>query len=228
MQATKTTIPEPAIAIHEAKQRPFEPLLMPVSTNDQIVRVWQNFNELKLKLLDDSDFVEINREVLLKKSGFRKLALAFGISCEITNEQRVIINEKDAYLITVKASAPNGRFMTSVGSCYEAERRFNKPSDIRAIAETRATNRAIANLIGWSTPSAEEMITEDVIEYAPSTKHEESDESKMTERQKKLLIQLIIQRNHDPEDRENALAMVEGLDKVSASQMITSMLKIEA
>jgi hypothetical protein len=229
MQATKTMAIEPAIQIHQNKKEVLDPLLKPLADNDFIIRVWKNFNDLKLKLLDDSDFVNVRGEKLAKKSAFRKLALAFGISTEILREERVIINEKDAYLVSVRAIAPNGRFMTSVGSCHEAERKFNKPSDVRAIAETRATNRAIANLLGWATPSAEEMIVEDDIEQDTEIGQSvERDENQMSDRQKKLLTQLILQRNPDPEERENALVMIEGLSKVDASSLISSMLKQEA
>jgi len=229
MQATKTAAIEPVTQFHQTKPKMFEPLLTPVADNDQIIRVWQNFNELKLKLLDDSDFVEVKGEKLAKKSAFRKLALAFGISTEIIQQERITINNQDAYLITVKASAPSGRFMSSVASCHESERKFSKPSDVRAIAETRATNRAIANLIGWAAPSAEEIIADEGGECAPSSDSVlPREEDQMTARQRKLLEQLIIQRNPDPEERENALAMIEdGLSKSDASSLISSMLRVE-
>jgi len=229
MQATKTAAIEPAVQIHQNKPEMLDPLLKPLADNDYIIRVWNNFNDLKLKLLDESDFVEVKGEKYARKSAFRKLALAFGISTEIVGQERITINDQDAYLITVKAVAPNLRYMTAVASCHEAERKFNKPSDVRAIAETRATNRAIANLIGWAAPSAEEIIGDDGAVYAPPLgSYDEPDPNLMTDRQKKLLEQLIIQRNSDPDERENALGMVVGLSKKDASDLISTMLKQEA
>jgi len=228
METTKTAAIEPAVQILKNKPEVIDPLLKPLADNDYIIRVWNNFNNLKLKLLDDSDFVEVKGEKYARKSAFRKLALAFGISTDILREDRLIIAGKDAYLVSVKAIAPNGRFMTSVGSCHEAERKFNKPSDVRAIAETRATNRAIANLLGWAAPSAEEIIADDGEAYAPTQDYSD-DPNMMTDRQKKLLEQLITQRNPDPDERENALAIIEsGLSKSDASNLIKSMLRVEA
>ncbi|MDD2785913.1 MAG: hypothetical protein PHS79_03405 [Patescibacteria group bacterium] len=228
MQAVKTAAIHPAVQIHQTKPE-VAPPLSPVADNDQIMRVWNNFNELKLRLLDDNDFVTVGGEKLAKKSAFRKLALAFGISTEIVKEERVTINGFDAFLISIKAIAPSGRFMVALGSCYEKERKFNKPSDVRAIAETRATNRSIANLIGWSAPSAEEMIIEDdpVSSSYPDAAASPAVDL-MTERQKSLLVQLINQRNEDPDERENALGMIEGLSKADASSLISEMLRQNA
>ena len=53
---------------------------------------------------------------------------------------------------------PNGCFADGWGNCSRGERGFAHPNhDIPATAHTRATNRAIADLIGAGEVTAEEM-----------------------------------------------------------------------
>jgi hypothetical protein len=126
----------------------FSMLVTPVVSNQEILTAWQAYQELKLKLLTKDDFAKIQGQEFPKKSAYRKLALAFGVSVEILNEKRIEITNGVAYEISAKAVSPNGRFMVAVGSAHSNEKRFSKPSDIRAIAQTRATNRAISDLLG--------------------------------------------------------------------------------
>ncbi|MFA6446705.1 MAG: hypothetical protein WCW31_00415 [Patescibacteria group bacterium] len=222
-------VAQPAVQIHRERSVSEFPLVSPVASNDKIMEAWQNFQDLKLKLLDASDFVEVRGEKLAKKSAYRKLALAFGISTELIREDRLEFKSGTAYLITMKAISPSGRFMTAVASCHSDERKFTKSSDVRAIAETRATTRSIANLIGWSAPSAEEVLADEEpiqakrTESPPMVNYDE-----MTDRQKKLLTELINQRNPEPEERESALNVIEGLSKVDASSLISEMLQQNA
>jgi hypothetical protein len=65
---------------------------------------------------------------------------------------------------TVRATHPSGRFAEGSGRCSIDESRFKTPSgrakaehDIAATAVTRATNRAISNLVGFGQVSAEEV-----------------------------------------------------------------------
>jgi hypothetical protein len=149
----------------------------------------------------------------------------------------------------MKASSPSGRFMTAVASCHSNEKRFSKDSDIRAIAQTRATNRCIADLIGWSAPSAEEMMSdvpESEEEPAPAHSSSQRDwfervacdpankpvrtEEQIAKRlispkQRALLISLINERIHEPEERENQLQMVDSLTKSEAHQLISNLLE---
>lgn len=229
MQPTVTLErPVTAAAIHREKPLPF-PLVVPVMPNEQIMEAWKNFRDLKLRLLDASDFVLVNGQPLAKKSAFRKLALAFGISTELVREERIETQDGTAYLLTIKAIAPSGRFMTAAASCHANERPFTKPSDVRATAETRATNRAIANLIGWSAPSVEEMGasgSEDIAPYSEPLPTEPLTESvAITERQRKYIVELLSQRLPDPEELERELANIENLTKSDASAYIKNLLR---
>lgn len=233
MNTSTTVLATPIHKLHKAPLQNSAPLLMPVSSADEIVRAWDAFKELKFRLLNESDFAEIKGERFGKKSAFRKLALAFGISVEITREDRIDFKDGTiSYLMTAKASSPNGRAMMACASCNTDEKRFNKTSDARAVAQTRATNRCIADLIGWSAPSAEEIIGEEVepprreLPLAqPNEEESREPKNAMTERQRALLVSLIAQKVIDPEEREVALSVIDSYSKEDASQVISSYLE---
>ena len=65
----------------------------------------------------------------------------------------------------VRATLPNGRSVESDALCSRSERGKDKVSDhtIMSTAKTRATNRAIAELIGAGEVSAEEMSAEKLV-----------------------------------------------------------------
>lgn len=213
------------------------PFVTPIRNTDEMVRAWESFKDLKLRLLNDSDFVLVKGERYAKKSAFRKLALAFGISVEIVREDRIDFKTSTAFLITAKAISPNGRFMTAVGSCHTDEKKFSKASDARAVAQTRATNRSIADLIGYAAPSAEEVLGEGIEESTPSysssqeisplndpSEQPPERENAMSTRQRSLLISLINQRAMEHDEREEALAALESYDKRDASDAIKALL----
>ena len=123
------------------------------------------FQELKSKLLDENDVVQIEGRKYIKRSGWRKIALAFNISTEIVEVSR---EEKDGkYIVRVKARAiaPNGRVSEEIGVCdsseFESGRLKASIHNIETKATTRALNRAISNLVGGGEVSAEEIIADD-------------------------------------------------------------------
>jgi hypothetical protein len=69
----------------------------------EAVSTMRAFQELKSKLLDENDVVQIEGKKYIKRSGWRKIALAFNISTEIVEVSR---EEKDGkYIVRVKARA---------------------------------------------------------------------------------------------------------------------------
>jgi hypothetical protein len=134
--------------------------------------------------------------------------------------------------------------MTAVAGCHSNERKFNKTSDVRAIAQTRATNRAVADIIGWSAPSAEEMMSEELpgeVKGEPDAdrqwlndvlqKHEERTSEgftpisqTITDKQRALLVSLINQKVYDPQEREAKLDEIDGLTKQDAHELISELL----
>ena len=95
----------------------------------------------------------------IKKSGWRRLARAFTLSTAILD--RTIERDDDMRVVSaefiVRASHPNGAYADGWGGADKFERRFNKDQDIIATAQTRATNRAISDLIAGGEVSADEI-----------------------------------------------------------------------
>ncbi len=132
--------------------------LRPVQSIDIIVEAYNEYNRLKERLLTENDYQIIKGKTCIKKSGFRKLSCAFWISTEITKENRINFEKSFIYEITVRATAPNWRFVEACASCSSIEKEFNHlENDVRATAQTRASNRAISDLIWGGEISAEEL-----------------------------------------------------------------------
>ena len=136
-------------------------------TPAQVLKQAKEYKELKndlIQLLPDAVCI-INDKPHLRKSGVRHLATHAGISARIEKHE-MERHGKDNELLTwrfwVIATAPNGRQMEAVGACCSDERKkeqWNRKqeNDVMAIAETRAKNRAILDLLGGGDVSAEEM-----------------------------------------------------------------------
>jgi hypothetical protein len=119
-------------------------------------------------ILDPSDWQgkPDQKGSFVKKSGWRKIALAYNLTIENAGEtvERDQFGKPLRATFTSRAIAPNGRGVESTGHCAYAESRFSGPNgnesklenDMRATAETRAKNRAISDLIGMGKVSAEE------------------------------------------------------------------------
>lgn len=95
-----------------------------------------------------------------KKSAWRKLARHFGLSTAVTGVQKEYLGDVFLATVTVKATGPWGQSSDAVGACATDEatgRRVITIADAIATAETRATNRAVSNLIAMGEVSAEEI-----------------------------------------------------------------------
>jgi hypothetical protein len=167
-----------------------------------VVALQRQYHELCEAQLDESDVQRISGRPFRKKSAFRKLAVAFNVTCttverhyERDDAGRIIRAE-----VLVRATAPNKRSMDGLGICDRSERccvpgcakagrhkhcpcafedrcpgytHFsNAEHDIPATAMTRATNRACADLFGMGEVSAEEV--SDRTELAESDSQPES------------------------------------------------------
>lgn len=132
--------------------------LKPIQSVESIVDAYHEYNKLKQMLLTDSDYQTIKWKTCIKKSGFRKLACAFGISIQVTKENRINFDTYFVYEVTCRATSPNGRYIEACASCASNEKEFShKENDVRATAQTRASNRAISDLIWGGEVSAEEL-----------------------------------------------------------------------
>ena len=138
------------------------------------IKQWDAYQELCKGLLNETDYQEIFvrekdengnwikvKRHFKKKSAWQKLARAFNVDTHIVDrdiERTKMGKVKEAYYC-VRATLPNGRSVESDALCSRGEPGKDKVSDhtIMSTAKTRATNRAIAELIGAGEVSAEEM-----------------------------------------------------------------------
>jgi len=137
-------------------------VLMPVASAEDLVKAMRTFEEIKAKLLTDRDLYDPDgKGDRIKKSGWRKLALAFGISDEIVYEnlERDPKNAEElVWHVRARVRARGGRTAEGVGSASSRERKFaHLEHDLHALAHTRAKSRAIADLLGSSDLVAEEL-----------------------------------------------------------------------
>lgn len=109
------------------------------------------------------DYIIQGQKQYTTRSGFAKLAQAFGLSDEILQEKELTRDGKFyGFDYTVRVYNAYGRQSTGVGSCSVDEpnlkRHMDRPyHDVRSIAYTRAWNRAVSNFVGSADVSAEEM-----------------------------------------------------------------------
>jgi len=134
---------------------PVKPLVTPEQAADE----WARFEELKRQLLNEGDYQAIAGKRYIKRSGFRKIAVYFGLSDRILEQERVD-REDGSFLwrIVVEVKAPNGRTSTGVGVCDSRERNFaHLEHDVLATCHTRAKSRAISDMVAGGVVSAEEV-----------------------------------------------------------------------
>jgi hypothetical protein len=153
--------------------------VMPLVSPEKAAEQWALFEALKAKLLSNEDYQAIAGKRFITRSGFRKIAVYFGISDRIVKEERADRDDGSfSWHIEVEAYAPNGRCCVGVGACDSRERNFaHLEHDVYATAHTRAKSRAISDLVAGGAVSAEEVSPVDVVEEpaaAPTSKPEEA------------------------------------------------------
>ena len=147
---------------------------------DTAIEQWDAYQKLCKGLLNETDYQEIIvkekdedgnyvkvKRHFKKKSAWQKLSRAFNVDTEIVDrelERTKMGRVREAYYC-VRATLPNGRSVESDALCSRSEKGKDKVSDhtIMSTAKTRATNRAIAELIGAGEVSDEEMTAEKMV-----------------------------------------------------------------
>lgn len=168
MTGTETAL-EPA-ATSGKSQLPVE-ILVPLDI-DQLAEAFKKFEEFKSRLLKPEDYQKIGSKQFIKKSGWRKWALACGVSDRLLTQERVPATGKDLeagfyYRIVVEAYHPStGRSSTgtAIASSKEKTSWAHEEHDVYTLAHTRAKNRAIADLVGGGEVSAEEVESDELRE----------------------------------------------------------------
>lgn len=188
------TVNVAALSVRERDESPGA-LVRPAADLAQIEAAFADYQALCARLLDDDDYQELHQGGQVrrfpKRSAWRKLAVAFGVSFEIV--ERSFQRDEQGRVVSaefiVRASAPNGRYADGWGqaSVYErccgkqcsrrhqhcppgcdGRRHFTHPEhDIPATAETRAKNRAASDLFGMGSVSAEEVVDGVVVVEQP-------------------------------------------------------------
>ena len=136
---------------------------------DQAREAQRLYQEISQALIDPAEDLQTIRtkagpRTFPKRSALQKLANAYRVSTEILS--RELTHDTDGQLVrcdaVVRATHPDGRHADGDGACAISEERFARGSadkvdhDLPATAVTRATNRAISNLIAFGAVSAEE------------------------------------------------------------------------
>jgi hypothetical protein len=163
-QTTETTEPSTAstAVIHVTPD-----VLLPVSV-DEARGAMRAYQEVVAAILEPTDWQGRPNYpgAFVKKSGFRKIAKAYGLSLELISEA---VDRDDTGRVvrasyTYRAVAANGQHTDATGHCSVDEKRFAREegrqkleNDLRATAETRAKNRAISDLVAFGQVSAEEV-----------------------------------------------------------------------
>jgi hypothetical protein len=100
------------------------------------------------------------------KPFWRAMATEYHLNTEVVSEVFVDLNDGDwGYKFMCRATAPNGRYADGDGTCTASEKvdRDGNPTkmqthhNVRSHAKTRATNRAISDLIAFGEVSADEL-----------------------------------------------------------------------
>ena len=155
-------------------------VVQPLGSIDDAKLAMTAYQTLCRQLLDESDYQTISGKSFVTRSGWRKLAVNYGISFKIMD--RTFLRDDNGRLISaefiVRATAPNGRYAEGWGACSSEERRHgNKVGhDVPATAETRAKNRACADLFGMGDVTAEEAEEAPELVAVPGAPQETIDE----------------------------------------------------
>jgi hypothetical protein len=158
-----------------------EDIVRPVVSPERVLKAFQQLQEIKRKLLTKDDYVEIGTRTFVRKSGLRKIRVVFNISMKLLREERKELDEGHyEYTAYVRAQAPNGVFVDAVSSCASTEPFGERQKEgtrklfpekvrdtkevkpemyvfaVRGMAQTRAYNRAISDLVGGGLDVMEE------------------------------------------------------------------------
>lgn len=146
-------------------------IFTPVMDVKAATQGFNDFQKLKMELLTESDIVVIMDKPHVKKSGWNKLALFFGVSTRTVKSEKthnpdgsyewtVIVeaykkNKEGLELFNVQRSA----IVSSLEKEQTEKMRLSprKSHDVFASSETRAEGRALAAFFGSGEVSAEEM-----------------------------------------------------------------------
>jgi len=163
--------------------------VVPMPNIKGTVEAMREFQRLKRELLDANDTVMISGKLFIKRSGVRKIEMAFGITHEIVSVKREKAGDIWIVEVVARARTPLGRVSEDVAVCDSTEFLTGKLKgtlhNIESKATTRAINRAVLDLVGGGEVSAEEVTQGPEVEIT---------EAKETQTQKEAPEELITQK----------------------------------
>lgn len=205
------------------------------STDINIIsEAFVELKNLEQKFLDKNDYVNIKWKVYIKKSGFRKLSLILWISTEVINHNRIEKKEYFIHEFTIRATARNGRYTECSWACASNEREFNHlENDTIATAQTRASSRAISDLLGIWEVLYEHNINNTVSKNASSNttnlntynSSNTYSNNNITNKQKMLLIKLVDSKYQDEQTRNSLYKKIDTLNKQEATNTIKQLIE---
>lgn len=116
---------EPTTAALAPRDEPSSSLVLPAADDQTIVDAFQRYQNIRSQLLAPEDFQKIAGRAFPKKSAWRKLGTAFGVTLHRVEGPLVERDESGMILraeVTMRASAPNGRSVDGWGLCDVYER----------------------------------------------------------------------------------------------------------
>src|SRR3954467_8266612 len=141
------------------------PATVPIGPTPQMAaQAMETYQEISRALLTKDDVTRIGRKEFPNRSAFQKLGNAYRVSTQIVHDEDDY--DADGNLIrckiTVRATHPDGREAEGDGRCHIQEKgpHATDPKSehgTHGTAVTRATNRAISNLVAFGAVSAEEV-----------------------------------------------------------------------
>ena len=150
--------PEPVLETHPVQAKAQGVVSLAV-TPEALVEFYKQYEDIKKKLLTENDYVIINGVKTIAKSGWFKLGVAFNLDTLIINEQRRVSEDSIiTWEIAVQCRAPNGRLVQEVGVCDDGPRDRKDVAEhvVKAMAMTRATERAYIKMLGSPDSAAED------------------------------------------------------------------------
>jgi len=132
---------------------------------------------------------------------------------EIRDSETEIAKRTFVFTVIYRATAPNGQYMEGDGACDTWEDGYpDSYHNARAVAHTRAKNRAIADLVGFGETSAEEIRSGDK-RNSSNEEPSENDKEKMDIIKNQILLELKADVFTDEErkSKENNMGAVRSL-----------------
>lgn len=100
-------------------------VVKPVTSDiSQVETAYEEFDRIKNDLLQKNDLQTIGGNAFITKSGWRKIATAFGVSTNITSREKEVEEGVVTITVTARAEAPNGQAANGVGACSSNESNF--------------------------------------------------------------------------------------------------------